>query len=467
MENKPLQTELNEYTEQISTEPEYIDIYPGLDVSGAFQILDDAMLELDNESNEYAELSKKWENYFEKKVKKQKRLNRVASAIAALLTLFIVGYFTAVYSQIPFIVKWRTIYIETAMSTMTHQWLATLFIPSDVVDKVMSDTEQMQIDSIVEANAVEKPWHTELWIGYPTGLTDEQIAEREFKSKYTEIDMDTLPENILYKNLYLDEEGCKDIKTINGDEIYTIDTLNGIVIIKLSGDGYQGKMAIIKDSSQVSLAKTRLSYQGQYIEDIMNDNDAIMAMNASGFVDPNGRGNGGTPVGLVISNGVTENKQIEYGYWFSVGLDNENNMRVGTKLDTSDLRDAVQFKPALIIDGEKKVNGSSGWGIQPRSVIAQTQDKQTIFFTVDGRKPGYSIGITVGECADILLSYGAVQAINLDGGASTVLAYNGETINTPSTRNPKGRWCPNAWIVSKKAIINTDELDYEVIDVIE
>ena len=45
-------------------------------------------------------------------------------------------YFLCIYSNIPFIVKYRTIYINTAMNTMRHQWLATYFIPDNVIDKV-------------------------------------------------------------------------------------------------------------------------------------------------------------------------------------------------------------------------------------------------------------------------------------------------------------------------------------------
>ncbi len=382
-----------------------------------------------------------------------------------VVLIITIGYLIAVYSNNTFIKKWRTIYIETAMSTMTHQWLATAFIPKPVIDEVMESNIKIQEENKVEANVVVKPWHTEIWIGYPTGLTDEQIAERDFKNKYTEIDFNTLPENIEYNNLVLDEEACKGIKTINGDELYTIDTVNGITIIKIAGDGYVGKLAIIKDPSMVSLAEAKLSYKGQRVVDIANDVDAVLALNASGFVDPNGQGNGGTPVGLVISNNTLKVKPITGGYWFNAGFDKENNLRIGTKIDIEELRDAVQFKPALLIDGEKKVKGSAGWGIQPRTIIAQSSDKQVMFLAIDGRKPGYSIGATVGECADILLSYGATQAINLDGGASTALVYKGKTINKPATYSADGRMVPNAWVVTNNKIsINKDE--YEVIDVI-
>ena len=176
-----------------------------------------------------------------------------------------------------------------------------------------------------------------------------------------------------------------------------------------------------------------------------------MALNASGFVDPNGHGNGGETVGLSISNWERKSGAINDGYWFQVGFDEDNYLRLGTKLDTSLLRDAIEFKPALIIDGEKKVEGSSGWGIQPRSALGQTEDKEVLLLAIDGRKVGYSVGATVGDCADILLRYGATQAINLDGGSSTAFVYNGKTINRPSSsgNTPDGRYVPNAWIVER------------------
>ena len=58
-------------------------------------------------------------------------------------------YCLCVFSNIPFIEKWRTIYIETALMTRTHQWLATAFIPKSVVDEVRAKidaTDRLQED---------------------------------------------------------------------------------------------------------------------------------------------------------------------------------------------------------------------------------------------------------------------------------------------------------------------------------
>lgn len=382
------------------------------------------------------------------KPNKHKRLK----IFTAILIVLIVCYCVAVFSSIPFIAKWRTIYIETAMSTMTHQWLATSFIPKSVIDDVMQETLKQQQENLVDENNIEKPQHSLLWLGHPLGLSEEQIAERNFFETYKEIDKETLPLDITYKNLVITGENS--LKTTNGDSIHTLDTVNGIVIINITGDGFVGKLCIIKDASKVRLEQSNQSYMGEHVLDITNSADCILGINASGFVDPNGKGNGGTPVGLVKSNGILIQDKINYGYWFNAGFDYENNLRIGTKVEVAELRDGVQFKPALIIDGEKKVNGSAGWGIQPRTVLGQTSNKEVLFLVIDGRKPGYSIGATVGDCADILLKYNATQAINLDGGSSSALVYNGQTINRPSTSggNVDGRRVPNAWVVAKNKL---------------
>jgi len=111
------------------------------------------------------------------------------------------------------------------------------------------------------------------------------------------------------------------------------------------------------------------------------------------------------------------------------------------------LRDAVEFMPALIIDGVKQVEGSAGWGIQPRTVIGQKANLDVLMLVIDGRQLNHSIGTTVGECADIMERYSAVQACNLDGGASSIMYYNDHPVTIPSIRYEVGRWIPNIIMV--------------------
>ena len=73
---------------------------------------------------------------------KQKKTKRVLICLICVVVVLAAGYLTAVYSNIPFIANLRTLYIETAMNTLHHQWLATAFIPGDVIDKVMADIQE-------------------------------------------------------------------------------------------------------------------------------------------------------------------------------------------------------------------------------------------------------------------------------------------------------------------------------------
>jgi hypothetical protein len=73
------------------------------------------------------------------------------------------------------------------------------------------------------------------------------------------------------------------------------------------------------------------------------------------------------------------------------------------------------------------LNGTNvaGWNeLHPRTALGYTADQKLLMATVDGRQPGHSLGMTTPELANLLISYGAREAINLDGGGSTTMAMN-------------------------------------------
>ena len=57
-----------------------------------------------------------------------------------------------------------------------------------------------------------------------------------------------------------------------------------------------------------------------------------------------------------------------------------------------------------------------------RTNVGVTADGRVLMVTVDGRQPGYSVGVRLAEMGALMRSLGAVNAINLDGGGSTVMA---------------------------------------------
>ena len=67
----------------------------------------------------------------------------------------------------------------------------------------------------------------------------------------------------------------------------------------------------------------------------------------------------------------------------------------------------------------------------------------------DGRQSGYSKGMTLIELQHLFLRYGAQMAINLDGGSSAMLWFDGEYVTQSSSsplRYTGGRPLPNAWV---------------------
>ncbi len=79
----------------------------------------------------------------------------------------------------------------------------------------------------------------------------------------------------------------------------------------------------------------------------------------------------------------------------------------------------------------------------PRTAVGVKPDGSCIFYTVDGRQTGYSTGLGLKDVAERLLNLGCIEAVNLDGGGSTVLGafYPGQAELTvtgkPSDGSPR------------------------------
>ena len=91
--------------------------------------------------------------------------------------------------------------------------------------------------------------------------------------------------------------------------------------------------------------------------------------------------------------------------------------------------------PFLLKDGEiyidtneEKLNSISGRN--PRTLIGYTEKDELILVTVDGREK-YSVGMSLLEAAKYMQKLGCKNAINLDGGSSSVMYLNGRITNTP------------------------------------
>lgn len=87
-------------------------------------------------------------------------------------------------------------------------------------------------------------------------------------------------------------------------------------------------------------------------------------------------------------------------------------------------------------------------GRNPRTAIGYTEDNNLVLVAVDGRE-GSSVGLTLVELAKLMKTLGCTNAINLDGGGSTVMYIKGQIVNHP--HQPGGIALSNALVISKKS----------------
>lgn len=304
----------------------------------------------------------------------------------------------------------RNFWITSAMTSMSHQYLAHWFYSDKTIEEVMANNYVLE-----------------------TGEdTDISLIDRTSNSDTTTY-ADAYEEQILKRDK---------------DDLYKV--------INISGKGYKGFLVAVYDPSKISLVMTRyLGTRGDTLDVLASNNDAKVAINASGFVDPDGRGKGGVPTGSVIQNGKIIYSSPSPGRDGGVIGFDENDNLILTKetmknaLTKYHLRDAVEFGPFLIVNGKPSyIKGNGGWGIASRTVIGQRKDGIVLFLVIDGRQPGYSVGIDMAELTKIMTNYKAINASNLDGGASTGLVVDNKVTNRPCGIGGNGlRFLPNAWII--------------------
>ena len=205
--------------------------------------------------------------------KKRRRFYIGIGIPVGLILVLTVCYVVFVYSSNPFIAHWRAIWIETAMTTGRHQWLAENFFPQDIIDEVMAnlarDDDVLGGGDNLSTGEVEKPVEDPV----ETDILDQ-------------------------KNLVV---GGKDYA---GNTVLVNDIEQGLVVSEIVGSGYRGKIMLVDDPSRVYLGTTAYKNQtGMRILDMMEQYGAIAGINASGFRDPGGEGNGGVVVGMSCSQG--------------------------------------------------------------------------------------------------------------------------------------------------------------------
>ena len=344
--------------------------------------------------------------------KKKRKTKKILITIIAIIIVSISSLAFLLYGPYENFRNWL---ITTAMTTMNHQYLATIFYSDKTIEEVM---KQNYVEESGESTDTAQ-----------ISMINYSSASTMFLNKYDKEILTKDEENDTYK------------------------------IINIKGDGLRGYLAVIYDPSKVKVATaSTMGTKGQMLTTIAKENNAIIAMNASGFVDPNYMSNGATPHGAVIKNSklVSNQARLNIGGGI-IGFTADNKLILShmsaEEAIKQNIRDAVDFGPFLIVNGTPSfIKGNGGWGSAPRSAIAQRKDGIVLFLVMDGRD--YANGISGADMTDmteILMKYGAYNAANLDGGTSSGLVVNNELINKPVNGNgqKQTRAIPDAWIVTK------------------
>ena len=331
-----------------------------------------------------------------KKIKKVKKKNK--KNLFSIIVSFLI--FEAVFTActFPFILLYgpfeeaKRVWVGAAMTSMSHQWLATAFLSDEKIAEIQGTT--------TEVNEV-------------TNVSDIQIPT---------IKDDTI-----------------EAKVFNSD--------NG---------KYTGYYLIVKDPTRIKVGySSKLKTEGETTSQIAQNNDAVAAINGGAFTDSSSSaqwtGNGGLPSGLIMSGGEVVFSDIggETGKTDLLAFTKEGKMIVGNysikELREFGAQEALSFGPVLISNGKMTKIGVE-WGIAPRTAIGQRLDGAVILLVIDGRSLVGSKGASLTELQEVMYKLGAYNAINLDGGKSTTMYYDGEIINNPS--NSMGeRPIPSAIIV--------------------
>ena len=212
--------------------------------------------------------------------------------------------------------------------------------------------------------------------------------------------------------------------TVNNTQVYVAD-------ITLSSSDYL-KTAFAQNSFGTNVtAKTSVTAA---------NNDAILAVNGDYY--------GANSSGYVIRNGVVYRDTVrENSNNGDLAIYKDGSFKIiyedqisADQLVKDGVVNLLAFGPALVENGEIAVGKNQEVGqamaSNPRTAIGIIDENHYIIVVSDGRT-SESEGLSLYQLAEVMKSYGAKTAYNLDGGGSSTLYFNGHVINKPTTGGNK------------------------------
>ncbi len=342
--------------------------------------------------------------------KKEKKINKKRNGFGIFLIaidIIAIGCFFVVYGPFSFFRDW---FVTTSMTTMSHKYFAYTLYSEDMIAEVLDNNKIIETEDSTDTSKIS--FNDNYDTGTYESIYEEQVLKRD-------------PGNDIYK------------------------------VVDIKGDNWTGKMVVVYDPSKLKLVfSKKYGSSGEYLSTMAKNNNALVAMNASGVYHPNHQ-NRVTGVAILDGKVYATGKKISKGGGL-IGFTKDNVLMLTKKSPKEAIADgmdrAVQFGPFLIVNGKmSQFKGNGGWGIANRSAIGQRQDGIVLLIAINGRS-SKSAGISIKELAELFQKYKAYNASNLDGGGSSALyaVVNGKggLINNPVGYGYSGeRYLPNAWMV--------------------
>jgi exopolysaccharide biosynthesis protein len=155
------------------------------------------------------------------------------------------------------------------------------------------------------------------------------------------------------------------------------------------------------------------------------------------------------PLGEVRIDGAVVEHQPVAAPWASarscLHVDGDVRLAPRGQLGAEVAGDLVQAGPLLVCEGRSVVDEADAEGFSAGSAQFDSDitvgryprcalgigDDELLAVCCDGRRSGVDAGLELGELARLMLSFGAREAINLDGGGSATLVHRGHLLNRP------------------------------------
>lgn len=325
-----------------------------------------------------------------RRYKKKRKINK-STILFVILDIFAICGFIMMYGP------WdtmRNLYVNTAMRTKDHKYLAKVFYSDAKIEKIMNSNYFVEIKEEV--------------------VLDDIIIDTSEKDTY---------DNKYDKEILTRTNGNKDYK-----------------IIKLKVGLSNANLIAIYDPTKVSLIRAKNFNVGGYGEQVTSmckRYGALVCINGGGFRDDTGTGSD-IPLGYVIDDGkiVWPTSGLDKNKGNLIGFNSEGKLLLlsnstGTEALEAGMVDGLEFGPFLIVNGKPLEIVGDPWGKSPRVAIGQRKDGVVLFLVIDGEN--YIDGASLQDVIDVMTKYGAYNVANLDGGHSSSLSINGKLYNNPPT----------------------------------